>query len=55
MEKFGTANNPDGTGASKAAFTGDVSFIAGTSNVKVNIRYSDVELYNDATYFGLVQ
>ncbi|CAD8195950.1 unnamed protein product [Paramecium pentaurelia] len=55
LEKFGTANNPDGTGASKIAFTGDVSFIAGTSNVKVNIRYSDVELFNDATYFGLVQ
>ncbi|CAD8210720.1 unnamed protein product [Paramecium pentaurelia] len=55
LEKFGTANNPDGTGATKLAFTGDVQFVTGTTNVKVNLRYSDVDLFNDATYFGLVQ
>lgn len=52
--KFGTANNPDGSGATKLAFTGDVAFVNGT-DVKVNLRYSDVDLYNDATYFGLVK
>ncbi|CAK64608.1 unnamed protein product (macronuclear) [Paramecium tetraurelia] len=52
LNKFGTANNADGSGASKIAFTGDVAFVSGTANVKVNLRYSDVELYNDTTYFA---
>lgn len=55
LEKFGTANNSDGSGASKIAFTGDVSFITGTANAKVNLRYSDVDLFNDPTYYGLVK
>ena len=55
LNKFGTANNADGSGATKLAFTGDVSFVAGTTDVKVNLRYSDVDLFNDATYFGLVK
>lgn len=54
-DKFGTANNDDGTGATKLAFTGDVAFVAGSSDVKVNLRYSDVDLFNDKTYFGLVK
>lgn len=54
MNKFGTANGANGTGASNIAFTGDVAFIPGTANVKVNIRYSDVELFNDAKSSGLV-
>ncbi|CAD8105098.1 unnamed protein product [Paramecium primaurelia] len=55
LKKFGTANNPDGTGATKLAFTGDIAFVSGSTDVKVNLRYSDVDLFNDATYFGLVQ
>ncbi|CAK68453.1 unnamed protein product (macronuclear) [Paramecium tetraurelia] len=55
LQKFGTANNPDGTGATKLAFTGDIAFVSGSTDVKVNLRYSDVDLFNDATYFGLVQ
>ncbi|CAK68444.1 unnamed protein product (macronuclear) [Paramecium tetraurelia] len=55
LKKFGTANNPDGSGATKLAFTGDVAFGTGSTDVKVNLRYSDVDLFNDATYFGLVQ
>ncbi|CAD8211799.1 unnamed protein product [Paramecium octaurelia] len=55
LNKFGTANNADGSGASKIAFTGDVSFVSGTANAKVNLRYSDVDLYNDPTYYGLVK
>ncbi|CAD8121575.1 unnamed protein product [Paramecium sonneborni] len=55
LEKFGTANNADGTGASQIAFSGDIGFIDGTANVLVNLRYSDVKFYNDAKYFGLVQ
>ncbi|CAD8204227.1 unnamed protein product [Paramecium pentaurelia] len=55
LEKFGTANNSDGSGATKLAFSGDVYFIPGTANLKVNLRYSDVDLFNDPKYFGLVQ
>ncbi|CAK63884.1 unnamed protein product (macronuclear) [Paramecium tetraurelia] len=55
LEKFGTADNADGSGASKIAFAGDVSFIGGTANVKVNVRYSDVASFNDPKYYGLVQ
>ncbi|CAK92781.1 unnamed protein product (macronuclear) [Paramecium tetraurelia] len=55
LQKFGTANNPDGTGATKIAFTGDVAFITNSTSVKVKLRYSDVDLFNDPTYFGLVQ
>lgn len=47
LEKFGTADNSDGTGASKIAFSGDASFIGTTSDVKVNIKYSDVDYFND--------
>lgn len=55
MRKFGTANNPDGTGASKIAFTGDAAFVGTTADVKVNLRYSDVDYFNDAKFYGLVQ
>ncbi|CAD8211787.1 unnamed protein product [Paramecium octaurelia] len=55
LEKFGTANNEDGSGATKLAFSGDVSYIIGTSNLKVNLRYSDVDRFNDLKFFGLVQ
>ncbi|CAD8125406.1 unnamed protein product [Paramecium sonneborni] len=54
FQKFGTANNPDGTGASLAAFTGDVQFV-NQADVKVTLRYSDEKLFNDPMYFGLVQ
>ncbi|CAD8126213.1 unnamed protein product [Paramecium sonneborni] len=54
LKKFGTANNIDGSGATKLAFTGDISFVNG-ADVKVNLRYSDVDLFNDPTYFGLVK
>lgn len=33
LEKFGTADNSDGSGASKIAFKGDASFIGATSDV----------------------
>ncbi|CAD8196860.1 unnamed protein product [Paramecium octaurelia] len=55
LQKFGSANNPDGTGATKLAFTGDVAFITNSTSLKVNLRYSDVDLFNDPKYFGLVQ
>ena len=48
LQKFGTANNADGSGATKLAFTGDVAFVAGTTDVKVNLRYSYVDLFNDS-------
>jgi hypothetical protein len=54
LGKFGTANNADGSGASKIAFTGDAAFVGATSDVKVNLRYSDVDYFNDATFKGLV-
>ncbi|CAD8211121.1 unnamed protein product [Paramecium octaurelia] len=50
-----TASGSTGTGATKLAFTGDVAFVTGSTDVKVNLRYSDVDLFNDPTYFGLVQ
>lgn len=55
LGKFGTANNADGSGASKIAFSGDAAFVGATSDVKVNLRYSDVDFYNDTTFWGLVQ
>ncbi|CAD8126200.1 unnamed protein product [Paramecium sonneborni] len=55
LEKFGTVNNPSGQGFSKIEFTGDAAFVQGTTNVQVNLQYSDVDLFNDSKFFGLVK
>lgn len=54
-EKFGIAYQPDGTRVNKLAFTGGVAFVSESSNIKVNLTYSDADLFNDAIYFGLVE
>lgn len=53
--KFGLGNKGDGAGVSKIAFTGDAAFLGNTSNVKVNLRYSDSDYFNDPIYWGLVE
>ncbi|CAK64605.1 unnamed protein product (macronuclear) [Paramecium tetraurelia] len=53
--KFGYFNYSEGLGPLKVAFTGDVSFITGTNNAKVSLRYSDADLFNDPIYFGLTK
>ncbi|CAD8124867.1 unnamed protein product [Paramecium sonneborni] len=54
LAKFGTANNVDGSGATKLAFSGDVQFENGI-DVKVSLRYSDVDLFSNLTYYGFVK
>ncbi|CAD8113137.1 unnamed protein product [Paramecium sonneborni] len=53
LEKFGTVDNKVDLGASKIAFTGDVSLE--NANYKIKIRYSDYEQFNDAQFYGLVE
>ncbi|CAK64607.1 unnamed protein product (macronuclear) [Paramecium tetraurelia] len=53
LEKFGLPDHVDGSGASKLVFTGDVSFVTGTVNAKVNLRYSDADFFNDQIRIGL--
>ena len=53
LQKFGTANNADGSGGSKIAFTGDAAFFGTTADIKVNLRYSDNDYFNDPVYIGL--
>ena len=55
LDKFGIVDLPNGIGPSKIAFTGDVSFITGTNDAKVNVRYSDVEFFDDPIFFGFVK
>ncbi|CAD8204231.1 unnamed protein product [Paramecium pentaurelia] len=55
LNKFGNVDLPNGIGPSKLAFTGDVSFITGTNDAKVNVRYSDVEFFDDPIFFGFVK
>ena len=54
LKKFGTANSVTGVGPTSLAYAGDAAFVTGTSNVLVNLRYSD-SMYNDATYWGLTK
>lgn len=51
--KFGTALS-NGTGATKLAMSGVVSFTSGTADAVVKISYSDDKFYNDDKFFGLV-
>ncbi|CAD8211781.1 unnamed protein product [Paramecium octaurelia] len=55
LEKFGGPDFQDGATFSKVSLSGDVSFIAGTANAKIDISYFDFNLFNHPIYFGLVK
>ena len=54
LAKFGNANNVYGTSTSKIAFSGKASFIGTTADLKINLRYSDIDYFNDPKFKGLV-
>ncbi|CAD8105096.1 unnamed protein product [Paramecium primaurelia] len=55
LEKFGTANSPDGAEATKLAFTGDIAFVSESTDVKINLKYSNLDLINDDTNSSITQ
>ncbi|CAD8210718.1 unnamed protein product [Paramecium pentaurelia] len=54
-KKFGTANSPDGPKATKLALTGDIAFVSGSTDVKINLKYSNLDLINDDTNSSITQ
>lgn len=52
--KFGTAK-AGGVGTTKAVFSGEVSFTAGTSNLSIKVGYSDDVYFNDPKFKGLTK